>query len=71
MTKKHSKNDPTVYEEGARAPKPGQSLRPDPIHTGDPADEPKQPYGLTETGMIEAQELGTTTVSSTKRNAET
>jgi hypothetical protein len=49
MTKKHSEKDPTVYEEGARAPKPGRSLRPDPVHTGDPADEPKQPYGLTET----------------------
>jgi hypothetical protein len=49
MAKKNSEKDPTVYEEGARVPKAGQSLRPDPIHTGDPADEPKQPYGLTET----------------------
>ena len=35
-------------ESGARAPKPGTSLRPHPIHTGDRADEPKEPYGLTE-----------------------
>jgi hypothetical protein len=35
-------------ETGARAPKSGISLRPDPIHTGDRGDEPKGPFGLTE-----------------------
>ncbi|MCG7508261.1 hypothetical protein [Mesorhizobium retamae] len=36
------------FETGARVPKPGKSLRPDPIHTGDRGDEPKKPYGLVE-----------------------
>lgn len=40
--------DDNDRETGARAPKPGHSLRPDPIHTGDRGDEPKKPYGLTE-----------------------
>ena len=35
-------------ESGARVPKSGKSRRPDPIHTGDRGDEPKEPYGLTE-----------------------
>lgn len=39
---------PNAFETGARVPKPGKSLRPDPIHTGDPADEPKKPCGLVE-----------------------
>lgn len=39
---------PNSFETGGRAPKPGKSLRPDPIHTGDRADEPKKPYGLVE-----------------------
>lgn len=45
---KDQMTDHTSYETGARTPKPGKSLRPDPIHTGDPADEPKKPYGLVE-----------------------
>lgn len=36
------------FESGARIPKPGKSVRPDPIHTGDRGDEPKKPYGLVE-----------------------
>lgn len=41
--------DETTYEEGARAPKPDPTYKaPNPVHTGDPADEPKRPYGLTE-----------------------
>ena len=48
MPIKQRNDDNTEYEEGARVPKKGQSLRPDPVHTGDPADEPKQPYGLAE-----------------------
>lgn len=39
---------PNAFETGARVPKPGKSLRPDLIHTGDPADEPKRPCGLVE-----------------------
>lgn len=35
-------------ESGGRVPKSGASRRPDPIHTGDSADRPKKPYGLTE-----------------------
>lgn len=41
-------SDDNNREAGARAPKPGTSRRPDPIHTGDRDDAPKEPYGLTE-----------------------
>ena len=42
-------DDETVsYETGARKPVEGESLRPDPIHTGDRGDEPKRPFGLIE-----------------------
>lgn len=44
----HPATDTTSYESGARKPVAGRSRRPDPVHTGDPADEPKRPFGLTE-----------------------
>ena len=40
--------DDNNRETGARQPKPGVNIRPNPIHTGDRGDEPKEPYGLTE-----------------------
>lgn len=48
MPTKNSNDNASDYEEGARVPKPGRSRRPDPIHTGDKSDEPKEPYGLIE-----------------------
>jgi hypothetical protein len=40
--------DENNRETGARRPKAGVNRRPDPIHRGDRGDEPKEPYGLTE-----------------------
>ncbi len=48
MSSTSDPRDENERESGARVPKRGESRRPDPIHTGDKGDEPKQPYGLTE-----------------------
>ncbi|WP_442580589.1 hypothetical protein ACSBOB_00870 [Mesorhizobium sp. ASY16-5R] len=41
-------SDENNRETGVRKPQPGVSHRPDPIHSGDRGNEPKEPYGLTE-----------------------
>jgi hypothetical protein len=42
--------EPAEYEHGARKLEDRLDLQePDIIHTGDPSDEPRKPYGLTET----------------------
>jgi hypothetical protein len=40
--------DENNRETGARNPKPGVNICPNPVHTGDRGDEPKESFGLTE-----------------------
>lgn len=49
MSDESRSDDETSYESGARKPLAVPEFHQEnPVHTGDPADEPKEPYGLTE-----------------------